>query len=487
MKLCHAILVVVVLTAVAGVVWAQTDSGQQPADSSQQPSDNSQQPSNAPTGAFGQEEPRPQVSPFPPLSGLDEAALEPGVSARSFLVPGIMVTEVADTNAGNTIHTGTNHFTGDTHALGSLALQRMWKRYEATVDYTGGASFYAGNSVLPNSQVHALDLVNRVLWRTGSLQVRDCFNYLPEGIFGGQYGGVGALGGSLGGGLCAGGPGRDFFGGAQLGSLGSAPRITNISAVDIQNSLSPRSAITLAGGYALSHFTTSNVGLIDSRQVTGQAGYNHALSRRNTVAISYAFQQFTFPDAGGGRFNDHVIQLLFGHQISGRMDFIIGAGPQFIHFAAPASGTPATSKISASGRATFRYKFKKAAMALSYDRYESPGSGLFAGATSDVAHASVTRPLSRRWDLMTDVGYSHNRRLQPNPFALLQTGSYDYAYAGARVTHSFTRTVDGFLMYQFDNMRLSNSVCLNANCGTLSDRHLMGVGFSWHPQPIRLD
>jgi hypothetical protein len=393
---------------------------------------------------------------------------------------------MADSNAGNTIHTGTNHFSGDTHALGSLALQRMWKRYETTLDYTGGASFYVGQSVLPNSQVHSLDLLNRVLWRTGSLQVRDCFSYLPEGIFGGSYGGVGALSGDVQGGMCAGGPGRDFFGGPQLGSLGSAPRITNISAVDIQNSLSPRSAVTLAGGYSLSHFTTSNSGLIDSRQITGEAGYNYALSRRNTVAISYAFQQFTFPNAGVGRFNDHVIQLLFGHQISGRMDFVIGAGPQFLHFALPATAGGSSSQITASGRATFRYQFKKAALSVSYDRYESPGSGLFAGATTDLAHFSVTRPLSRRWDLMTDVGYSHNTRLQTSPLAL-QTGSYDYAYAGGRLTHLFTRTLDGFLMYQFDNTHLRNSVCLNASCGNLSDRHLFGVGFSWHPQAIRLD
>jgi hypothetical protein len=257
--------------------------------------------------------------------------------------------------------------------------------------------------------------------------------------------------------------------------------------VDIQNSITPRSAFTLAGGYSFSHFTSGSTSLIDSRQVTGQAGYDYVLSRRNTVAVSYAFRQFTFPSLGGGRFNDHVVQFLFGHQISGRMDLILGAGPQFIHFSVPATGLGSTSKISASGRASLRYKFKKAVLGVSYDRYESPGSGLFAGATSDVVHATLMHPLSRRWDLMTDVGYSHNTRLQQPSLSPLKAGSYDYSYIGGRLTHLFTRSFSGFAFYQFDTMHISNTVCLSANCGTLSDRHLLGVGLSWHPQAIRLD
>jgi hypothetical protein len=484
MKLRQYILAAVIGSVAMGTVWAQSDVGQQPSEANQQPSDSTQQTSNPPPGAFGQEPQPAQATEFPPLSGLDEATLEPGYAARSFLVPGFSITELADTNAGNAIQSRGGHLTGDTHLLGTLALQRMWKRYETVLDYRGGGSLYTGRSRLPNSQVHALDLLNRVMWRTGSLQVRDSFSYLPEGAFGGGFGGVGSLGGSVGGGMTGGGGGSGFFGGGQLGTLGSAPRITNVSVVDIQNSISPRSAFTLAGGYAFSHFTQSNTGLIDSRQITGQAGYDYALSRRNKVAISYGFQQFTFPSHGGGRFNDHTIHLLFGHQISGRMDLIVGAGPQFVHLTSATVGSK--SRISASGRASLRYKFRKASMSVGYNRSESPGSGLFAGATSDVVRLTVTRPLSKRWDLLTDVGYSHNKRLQSSLFGL-QAGSYDYGYAGARLKHAFSRTLNGFFMYQFNNLRTSNAVCLSANCGSLSERHVIGAGISWHPQAIRLD
>ncbi len=479
MKALRYIGVVVVLAGMAA--WAQTDVAQQPSDSTQPAS-------SAPAGAFGQDEPAPQVSQFPPLSGLDEATLEPNYAARSFLIPGFQITEMADSNASNSLKTGAGSFTGDTHMLGSLALQRIWRKYQASVDYRGGASIYTGHKVLPNSQVHAMDLDNRILWRTGALSIRDSFSYLPEGIFGGGFGGVagagGIQGGTLGGGMLGGGAGQNFFGGPQYGALGSSPRIMNISVVDLQNSLSPRSAVTLAGGYALSHFTTSSSGLIDSRQITAQAGYNYALSRRNTVAVSYGFQQFTFPFGGGARFNDHVVQLLFGHQISGRMDLIIGGGPQFVSLSSGTSGS--NFRISGAGRATLRYRFRKASVSLGYDRYETAGAGLFAGATTDMGRFSVMRPISRRWDVMGDIGYSHNQRVQASSLGV-NAGSYDYGYAGGRLTHTFNRSWQGFLMYQFNNLRLNTPVCTGTLCGNTSNRHVIGIGVAWHPQAIRLD
>jgi hypothetical protein len=483
MKTLKHISVLVLLLAAMGTALAQTDNTQQP----QPPSDTSQpqQPSDRPVGAFGQEPPPAQVSQFPPLSSLDQASLEPNYAARSFLIPGFQVTELADTNAGNTLRTGANSFTGDTHLLGTLALQRVWRRYQTLLDYRGGASFYTGPSVLPNSQVHALDFDNRILWRTGVLSIRDSLSYLPEGLFGGGFGGASSLGG---GGLGGIGGGGAAFGGAQLASLGGSPRLTNVSIIDLQNSLSPRSAFTLAGGYAFSHFTHAGSGLIDSRLVTARVGYNYALSRRNTVAVTYGFQDFMFPSGIGDRFNAHTVQLLFGHQISGRMDLILGGGPQFILLE---SGNPRVGKqtrISGSARASLRYRFRKAAITMGYDRYESPGSGLLAGATSDVGRFAYMRPITRRLQFMTDVGYSHNSRLQLSP-AGIDSGSFDYGYVGTRLTHAFSRTWNGFLMYQFNNLHLSNSIC-PANqsvCGSVSDRHLIGLGVSWHPRAIRLD
>jgi hypothetical protein len=406
-----------------------------------------------------------------------------------------MISELADSNPGNARITGTGTFSGDTHLLGNFALQRYWRRYQTLLDYSGGGVLYSGPHQVPNSQVHSLNFDQAIMWRTGLMQIRNNFSYLPEGFFGGGFGGslgmASVPGGGSGTGLggFGGGGGTNFFGTGQFGALGVAPRITDRAIIDVQNSLTPRTSITLAGGYGLAHFTHANSGLIDSRQISAQAGYNYALNRRNSIALVYGFQRFTFPQGGGGNFNSNVIHFMYGHQISGRMDLKIGAGPQIVQIHS-STGVPATpfsaNRISASGMASLRYRFPKTALALMYERVENPGSGFFAGATSDLAHVSANRPLSRRWEVMINTGYSHNHRTQLSTLGL-NANSYNYGFAGARLARTFTRTLNGFVTYQFNALRSGGRCVSSTTCDLASDRHLMGIGITWRPQPIRID
>src|SRR5262249_14783935 len=135
----------------------------------------------------------------------------------------------------------------------------------------------------------------------------------------------------------------------------------------------------------------------------------------------------------GSAFHTHVVQGMVGRRISGRMDLLLGAGPQFTSISNPCSfadfaeGNPHCSvsqsgalvgsipqtKIGVAAIGRLRYRWTKTDMALSYERYTTSGSGLFAGAQSDIARLSVNRPLSRVWAMLADVGYARNDRLQP--------------------------------------------------------------------------
>lgn len=501
MNKCHVTGLLMILLLVLGTCWAQSDSGQQPSDSGQQPT-------ATPPPAFGQEPPAPQPSQFPPLSGLDEASLEPNIAARSFLVPAFVISEQADSNVSNRLNKkGGNSFRSVTRVIGSLGVQRLWSHYQVGLDYLGGGAFYTSPGARRdrNSQMHRLQLDSRWLWRRGILQFRDSASYLPEGAFGNSsFGGVGGLGlGGTGGGLGGGGLGDgglgggglgggsfgsrfNFFGSGLFGTLGTTPRFSNLSVVDLQESLSPRSTFTLAGGYNFVHFTQNTGGLLlDSQQATAQAGYDYALNRRNTLAVAYGYQHFRFPSVGGGTFYTHVVHFLYGHQISGRMDLVLGAGPQLAHLSSPVRGT--SSRVAASGRASLRYRFPKTSLALSYDRFESAGSGFFAGATSDVVHFSVHRPMGRRWDILGDLGYSHSKREQQ-----ITTGvnarTFQYGYAGGRLDRMMSRSVRAFVFYQFNDLAFDRSFCGTAiNCSHTSTRHVAGIGLTWHPRAIRLD
>ena len=277
-----------------------------------------------------------------------------------------------------------------------------------------------------------------------------------------------------------------IFGPGQFGSLGQQPRITNSAVVDITESLTPRSSVTVAGGYGLVHFTGNNpTGLINSRQVSAQAGYDYQLNRNDQMALVYGFQDFHYPSVAGSSFLTHMTHVLYGHRISGRMDLLLGGGPQLTMIHSSLFG--ATRRLSLSGRVSLRYRFPRASVALSYNRFNSNGSGFFLGATSDVASFSVSRPLSRLWDVIGNAGYSRNSHIL-SAVTGVAAQSYEYMYVGGATHRQLGRYLALFLSYQFNNLGFDSSFCTTPGpCNKTSQRHVAAVGLNWHPRPIRLD
>ena len=164
----------------------------------------------------------------------------------------------------------------------------------------------------------------------------------------------------------------------------------NLSLVDVVENLTPKSSVTVTGGYAFVHFLGNNPGtgnsFIGDSQVSGEVGYDRLLGPHDQGAIVYGYQGFNF--STGVSFHSNVIQLMWGHRISGRMDFLIGAGPQFMQLynlptpvniptsadtvppcqyggtlTSPVLECPTNSlRVSAAGRASLRYRFPKVSL-----------------------------------------------------------------------------------------------------------------------------
>ncbi len=511
MKNGQIILTLTLTLFLASVAWAQGDENQPPAPS--------------PVPAFGQENPAPTVAENPPISAVDQPGLEPHAAPESFLLPGLHFSESVDSNIGNTL--GESKTGAVTRGLGSLTLQKLWKNYDVAVDYIGGVAYY-NQLGIGLEQLQQFDMDNRINWKRGQLAIRDSFSYLPEGNFGfSAYGGEGAYNsglGSLGAGMLGagafGGQNSAFTGGSDV-SLGQVPRITNLGLADVVENLTPKSSVTLAGGYGLVHFydnLTENiygqqlpvvVPFVGSREFTAQAGYDRVLNPKDQVALSYGYQAFDFSTAGTA-FHTHVIQAMYGHRISGRMDFTIGAGPQFTRINLQVCSIPGvaassctsvggtvstvgTSNIGVAGRLSLRYKFPKTSLVLSFQRYNTNGSGLFAGTLSDIARLGVSRPLNRVWDFFSDFGYSKNERLQI-PGSEVDASSFSYGFAGAGLHRQFGRNLRGFVSYQFNDLGFNGSCPFGATgvtttvaCSNTSQRHVGTIGVDWTPRPIRID
>jgi len=129
---------------------------------------------------------------------------------------------------------------------------------------------------------------------------------------------------------------------------------------------------------------------------------------------------------------------------------------------------------------------------------------LFTGAQTDLVRFGVEHPLSRVWSLSTDLGYSHNDRLQPltpqqiqacsNPLTSQSScpagdaQTYNSGFAGAALHRYFGREWHGFVSYQFNELALDHSFCIPGTpCDRISNRQVVTVGFDWTPRPIRID
>ena len=502
MRKRYYIAVLMVLGLGLSVAWGQN--GASPQEPGATP--DSSQPQQ-PVPAYGPDNnPAPPVSENPPISGLDTPNLVPHAAPLSYLQPGAHATEAIDSNIANGL--GGSSARSVSTAEGTLKLQRLWRNYDLSLDYLGGVGYYNARGV-GLRQVEELALDQRVTWKRGQLAIRDSFSYQPEGTFGSSYGSGGSLGG-----------GTVFFGGSSLGSLGQVPRILNVTLVDVTETLTPKSSITLTGAYAFAHFLENDPAtgnsFIGNGEVSGEVGYDRLLGPHDQGALIYGYQGFNF--STGVTLHTHIIQVMWGHRISGRMDFRIGAGPQFVetnHLLTPVGPTQVINstcvvansqrglevacpennlRISAAGRASLLYRFPKVNLDLSYEHFTTSGSGLFAGAESDIAVLSANRALGRKWELHTDLGYSRNSRLLPSLCATgkncsgVSANVYEYGFAGASVNRRLGRNFRTFIRYQFNDLFFDSSFCPTSSpCNRTSKRQVGTIGLDWIPRPIRLD
>lgn len=506
-----------------GMALAQDDQTPSTSTPSASASSSTAGASAAPAPAFGQDSAlgAASVDENPPISAIDEPNLEPHAAPESFLLPGLHFSESIESNIAN--EPNGSQVGSVTRGMGSLTLQKLWKTYGLALDYIGGVADYSAGGIGVQA-LQQFDIDNRINWKRGELAIRDSLSYLPEGQFGyGAYGGGSAYDaglGSLGSGLLAssafGGQSSAFIGSNGLAvSLGLQSRLANLGLVDVVQELTPKSAVTFTAGYGLVHFYGSiisqnaltgpvqeNVNFIGSSEYTAQAAYDRVLTARDQIAVSYGYQQFNFSSAGTA-FHSQVVQLMYGHRISGRMDFLISAGPQFTHINQeecslpfiPVAGcstfgvpleTVGISRTGVAGRASLRYRFPKTTMALSYQRFDTSGSGIFAGTESNIAQLDIARPITRVWDLFADAGYSRNNQLQL-PGSIVDARNFTYGYGGIGLHRQLGRTLRAFISYQYNEFGFGGCPTGSISCSNTSNRQVGTIGIDWTPRPIRLD
>ncbi len=251
-------------------------------------------------------------------------------------------------------------------------------------------------------------------------------------------------------------PGAHPFGSGLFGSVGDTPRLTNTAILDAVQAISPVAALTVAGGFSDAHFFDPTGLLINSDQLTIEGGYSHLLARRDQIGLVYAFQLIQFPQVTGGQIYANIVNVRWSHTITGRLSFVVGAGPQYIELEQGGY----VSHLSLSARAQLRYKIGHAFLIASYEKFTSPGSGFYAGADVQSARLGYNRPLGRTWEFFGDMGYSHNSKLQNAADLGAAASSYNDFYVSTIFRKHLGRSYEFIAAYRFGEVGFQQSAGL---------------------------
>jgi hypothetical protein len=415
------------------------------------------------------------------LTGVEDLSLGSMALEHSYWQPHAAVSETVDSNPGSTT-TGNGSWGTWTSLLGGVDIHRISGVSDLMVSYTGGGMFSTGNSSASNGVIQELNFKDKFLFRRSVLSVFDQVSYLPESSFG--------FAGTAGAGVPGVGSGSGQGSGFNPGQSILTPEGQNLSnafAVELDTKLTPRSSLTFVGGYSLLHYFDNN--LLNYGDASFQVGYNYLMTRKDTVAVSYNFSAIRYSNVNQS-LNLNTIQGSYARRITGRLAFQISAGPQFASSRNPITstttstipGTISSSQLYWTLNTSLRYQLKHAQLSATYNHGVSAGSGVLAGAETDMATGTFSQRVSRTFTVDINGGYSRNQGIAGPAGSEAQT--YSYWFSGVNLTHPFGRSLDMFMNYQFQYQDANTSGCTGSVCSTNTIRHQIMFGVNLHKQPI---
>jgi hypothetical protein len=412
------------------------------------------------------------------LTGVEDLSLGTMALEHSYWQPRLAFSETVDSNPGST-SAGNSSWGTWTSLLGGVDIHKISGQSELLVSYTGGGMFSTGNSDASNGVIQELSLKDKYSFRRSTLSVFDQLSYLPESSFGF----AGTAGAGLPGVGAGGGIGSGFTPGQSI-LTSEDQNLSNAFAVELDTKLTSRSSLTFVGGYSLLHYFDDN--LLNFGDASFQAGYNYLLSRKDTVAISYNFSAYRYSNVDQS-LNLNTIQGSYARRITGRLAFQIAAGPQFLSSRFPITSSTTSTTTSSSQlywtlNTALQYDVRRAQISATYNHGVSGGSGVLAGAETDVASGGFNQQVSRTFNVGLTAGYARNRGIAGSAGSEAQT--FSYWFSGVNVTHPFGRSLDMFMNYQFQYQDANTSGCTGSACTANTIRHQIMFGLNLHKQPI---
>jgi hypothetical protein len=414
-----------------------------------------------------------------PLAGAQDLSLGVPPETHSYWQPHADITATVGSNA-----LSANNQSGwatYTSLLGGIDLHRMSGNSNLTLSYVGGGTL-TNNGSIGNSVTQELTASEKLSFHRSVFSFFEDLLYVPETSFG--YGGLGGIalpgGGST-------GLQNPFLPGQSILTV-RGQRLSNSFIAEDDIHLTSKSSLTFVGGYSLLHYFDN--ALLDFGDIIFQGGYNHTLTREDTIAVFYRFSGYRYSNFNQS-INDNSVQVSYGRRVTGRLAFRVAGGPDVASFAVPitsgAGGTTtnSTTQFYFTLNTSLNYQLKRTNLGLAYNHGLSGGSGVLAGSKLDTVSGSVTRQLSRSFSGVWNLGYARNEgRLVAGGTAAPTTQTFDYWFTGVHIGHPLGRTINLFLYYELQYQNSNSAFCLGTTCNTSYVRNQISFGLGWRKQPI---
>jgi hypothetical protein len=414
-----------------------------------------------------------------PPSLLGPETFSPGTVSPdpTFFAPTLQIIEQAATNSPFPGSHGFN--TVDSIVVG-LAAESVGRHSRTIAEYGGNVTVY--------NQLTNLDSIAHQVGLTWTYQgprwtwlVDERATLLPQTAFGyAGFGLLGNLGSDIGGQL---GPNLSYlnpnFNPTQTIFTSHGNRFTDGTAMAAEYLVTPRSLVTLTTSYGTLTFLKK--GNIDSTQKMATISYNHSLTARDYVSMSYGFNLFQFQPISES-FNVQFVEFGYAHRVRGKASFAAGGGPEVLEFHNPFFGTSPSLTWIADGSVQWRSTRNR--FAFTAVRSTSNGGGILAGSISDKVILNWNHQLSRKWEGSIGSGYAHNTSL-PKTFLFFGTPetSFNSVYGVMTLRRGFGHTMHMFLQYQLWE-QTSRTSGASGN-GYLN--HAVELGIVWHRRPIMVE
>ena len=406
------------------------------------------------------------------LAGAQDLSPEASEARRNYWQPFFNLTSALDTNplgVGNTVSLapwGSFYGGADLHLSSHTS--------DLSVKYLGGGEL--SQYTTEDGPIQQLALEERLSWHHALISLFDQFGYFPSAVSEFYV----PMGADLSANREASLQPAFLPNQSIVSTLGQ--ELTNSFVGELDVPLNQRSSLTLLGSYSVLRFFKSN--LLDLNDTTIQAGFNRHVTRNNTLALLYRLTAFRFSNVYQP-IDEHVVQLAFGRQVTGRMSFQVAAGPELAFFRTVAGQTSTGAAPPTVVRSkqlywtldsSVTYDIGRTVLKLGYGHSLTDGAGFLTGAVTDQGSGSIDTPLSRTLTAELIGGYARNR-------GLIQTTQqpaneiYQDWFAGVTINHALSRRASIFLNYQVQR-QATNFVCAGIACGSEFTRQLISVGLT---------